>query len=566
MSTTSNPADIDAVRAALGADYDILEELGRGGMAIVYRARERDLDREVAIKVLPAQFAFDESFVERFQREGRIAAQLEHPHVVPIHRVGRSGHVVYFAMKLLRGQSLSERLHEKGRLPTAEVRRMLLETASALGYAAKRGVVHRDIKPDNIMLDEDGRCVVTDFGIARSAAQSKLTATGMAVGTPRYMSPEQARASSLDGRSDIYSLGVVGYECLVGTTPFDGEDAFAILMAHINDPLPRPALVTDEERAIFQVIERMLAKNPQQRFQSAEEVVAALLSPAPPSGWAPDRPVVATSPTVVSSGMGAESSDRSLDSQDSSGPQASAALDRALDVGLDLLRQQKPKLEAGLRALQSQRPRVNAGLATSRTAFSAQIPRLVALRKAIADRGSQARAYVSGRSRRFWGTSVAASMAVVVLYYGIHFATKHRSQCPAVASTAGPAPAGGPDTGLLGTTGAQPFSVLLEAVKARKPGQNVELYYDVCGLERGAGYTTAVRVSRNESGLRRILGGSSQPVTLSFDARASGPAARHHETIDFSDMPPGSYSLALTVTDAGGRRREKISHFQVLNP
>src|SRR5688500_816745 len=283
----SRQSDADLARAALSGEYEITEEIGRGGMAVVYRAREKGLDRDVAIKVLPPQFTFDDSFVERFQREARIAAGLEHPHIVPIYRVGQSGDVIYIVMKLLRGQALSDRLLEHGTLPPAEVARVMSEVAGALAYAAKRGVVHRDVKPDNIMLDTDDRCVVTDFGVARSAAESQLTSTGMSVGTPRYMSPEQARAKPLDGRSDIYSLGVVGYECLVGRTPFDAGDPMGMLMAHINSPLPRPRLDDDDARAVYAVIERMLAKDPAARYQRAEDVVAALsgiagrLAPAP---------------------------------------------------------------------------------------------------------------------------------------------------------------------------------------------------------------------------------------------------------------------------------------------
>src|SRR4051812_9716625 len=241
-STQTVRTDLDVVRAALVDDYEVLEELGRGGMAVVFRARDRQLDREVAVKVLPFALAHDGEVVERFQREARLAAALEHPNIVPIYRVGRNGDVIYFAMKLVRGQSLSEHITTRGRLPAAEVRRVLLETAGALGAAHRRGIVHRDVKPDNIMLDEDGRCVVMDFGIARSASDSKLTASGMSLGTPRYMSPEQARARELDGRSDLYSLGVVGYHCLVGRTPFDGDDAISILLNHVQAPVPRPEI------------------------------------------------------------------------------------------------------------------------------------------------------------------------------------------------------------------------------------------------------------------------------------------------------------------------------------
>ena len=267
--------EIGVVRAALEADYEVLEELGRGGMAVVYRARERALDREVAIKVLPAMLAFDAAFVERFEREAKTAGQLEHPNIVPIYRVGRQGTVIFFVMKFLRGQSLSAILRERPKLEVHEVRHILLETASALGYAAKRGVVHRDIKPDNILLDTEGHCVVTDFGIAKTAT-GPHTAAGTSMGTPRYMSPEHAQGVPVDGRSDIYSLGVVAYQCLAGATPFDGDDPFAILYKHINTPIPKPELATEEEQSLYAVIEKMLAKKPDERFQSAGEIIAAL--------------------------------------------------------------------------------------------------------------------------------------------------------------------------------------------------------------------------------------------------------------------------------------------------
>ena len=268
--------ETDLVREALAAEYEIIEELGRGGMALVYRARDRQLEREVAIKVLPFSLAFDAEFVERFQREARTAAQLEHPNIIPIYRVGRSGRVIYFVMKFLRGGSLSTVLQERKKLFPPEIRRLLLEAGSALGYAAQRGIVHRDIKPDNIMFDEFGQCLLTDFGIAKAASGQKLTGTGMSIGTPHYMSPEQARAQSIDGRSDIYSLGVVAYQCLTGTVPYDGEDSFSIGYKHITEPIPTPSLITADERRIFEVIKRMLMKDPADRFQSCEELVASI--------------------------------------------------------------------------------------------------------------------------------------------------------------------------------------------------------------------------------------------------------------------------------------------------
>ena len=273
---TGTLQETDLVRESLAAEYEIIEELGRGGMALVYRARDRHLEREVAIKVLPFSLAFDAEFVERFQREARTAAQLEHPNIIPIHRVGRSGRVIYFVMKFLRGGSLSTVLQERKQLTPPEIRRLLLEAGGALGYAAQRGIVHRDIKPDNIMFDEFGQCLLTDFGIAKAASGQKLTGTGMSIGTPHYMSPEQARAQSIDGRSDIYSLGVVAYQCLTGTVPYDGEDSFSIGYKHITEPIPTPSLITADERRIFEVIKQMLMKDPADRFQSCEELVASI--------------------------------------------------------------------------------------------------------------------------------------------------------------------------------------------------------------------------------------------------------------------------------------------------
>ncbi len=227
--------EIDMVREQLKEEYEILQELGRGGMAIVFRAREKQLERDVAIKVLPFSLAFDKEFVERFQREARTAAKLEHPSIIPIYRVGKSGRVIYFVMKFLRGKPLSAVLGTRGALPVPEIKKTLIEVGRALAYAHKSGIVHRDIKPDNIMFDEHGQAVVTDFGIAKAAVGGKLTGTGMAIGTPHYMSPEQARAQQLDGRSDLYSLGVVAYQCLAGVVPFDGEDSFSIGYKHIME-------------------------------------------------------------------------------------------------------------------------------------------------------------------------------------------------------------------------------------------------------------------------------------------------------------------------------------------
>ena len=268
--------ELDLVREQLKDEYEILEELGRGGMAIVFKAREKQLERDVAIKVLPFSLAFDKEFVERFQREARTSAKLEHPSIIPIYRVGKSGRVIYFVMKFLRGKPLSSVLAARGTLPPAEIRQILVQVARALAYAHKSGIVHRDIKPDNIMFDEHGLAVVTDFGIAKAASGGKLTGTGMSIGTPHYMSPEQARAQGLDGRSDIYSLGVVAYQSLTGRVPFDGDDSFSIGYKHIMEEIPTPPLETYDQRTVFEITRKMMAKSPDERFQSADDLVQAL--------------------------------------------------------------------------------------------------------------------------------------------------------------------------------------------------------------------------------------------------------------------------------------------------
>jgi serine/threonine protein kinase len=288
------------VSEALAGEYEIIEELGRGGMALVYRAQESQLERDVAVKVLPFALAFDAEFVERFQREARTAAQLEHPNIIPVYRVGRAGRVTYFVMKYLRGGSLSGLLGKRGRLPAPEIRRLLIDCASALAYAHQRGIVHRDMKPDNVMFDEFGQLHVTDFGIAKAMSAGKLTGTGMSIGTPHYMSPEQARALAIDGRSDIYSLGVVAFQCLTGRVPFDGEDSFAIGYQHITEPLPQPQLHNPDDRKLYETIRRMTMKDPVDRPQDCAELITLLQhQPVAPAGSLTSGSAAAAPPLVV---------------------------------------------------------------------------------------------------------------------------------------------------------------------------------------------------------------------------------------------------------------------------
>ena len=288
------------VEQALSAAYELDQEIGRGGMGIVYRARDRRLKRHVAIKLLPPELSFRRDVRSRFLREAETAAQLSHPNIVPIYSVDEVGNLVFFVMACIDGDNLATLVQKRGPLPVDSVRRWLGEVADALSYAHSRGVVHRDIKPDNILLDGiDGRALVTDFGIARAATDSgetsRLTATGMAIGTPAYMSPEQASGDrDLDARSDLYSLGIVAYQMLCGEPPFVGGTTPALLVKHLAEaPVPIQQRRADVPPDLAAIVMRLLEKNPDHRFQQAAELSQALRT-----GVVPPAPAGATSASM----------------------------------------------------------------------------------------------------------------------------------------------------------------------------------------------------------------------------------------------------------------------------
>jgi serine/threonine protein kinase len=292
----------DRVIVAIGTQYDIGDEIGRGAMGVVYRATDLRLQRPVAIKVLPPDLAYRPETRERFLREAQMAAQLSHPNIVPIYSVDEKDGIVHFVMAFVDGETLGERLEREPRPPLDLVRRVLRDVADALDYAHRRGVIHRDIKPDNIILDRHGeRPVVTDFGIARAGeTHARLTVTGVAVGTPAYMSPEQAMGErELDGRSDIYSLGVVGYRMLAGELPFRASSSAAMMLKHLSEqplPLSRP----DAPPALVSAVEHALAKKPEDRWQDAGAMRNALESGAmPPLRASAPVPVPAGNPQPV---------------------------------------------------------------------------------------------------------------------------------------------------------------------------------------------------------------------------------------------------------------------------
>jgi serine/threonine-protein kinase len=294
----------ERVNAAVGSLYHVEAEIGRGGMAVVYRATDTRLRRLVALKVLPPELAFREEVRRRFLREAQMAAQLSHPNIVPIYSVDEASGLVFFAMGLVEGDPLAKLLFQEPRPPIATVRRILREVADALQFAHERGVVHRDIKPDNILVEAaTGRSMVTDFGIARAAqAEVRLTATGIAVGTPAYMSPEQAMGErEVDGRADIYSLGIVGYQMLAGELPFSAANTPSMLMKHLSEP-PRPLLELrpDLPANLAAAIERALCKAPADRWPDAASFRDALAENAPvtiTSTTAAPRPAPAVAST-----------------------------------------------------------------------------------------------------------------------------------------------------------------------------------------------------------------------------------------------------------------------------
>ena len=260
----------------LAGRYQITRLLGRGGMAVVFLAEDLVLERRVAIKVLPPDMAFDTKLVPRFQQEAKTAAKLDHPNIIPIYRVESEAGLDYFVMKYVTGDSL-EQVLEKGPLPIDLARRVLREAALALGHAHKRGIVHRDVKPANIMLESDGRVVLTDFGISKALeGGSGFTGTGAIIGTPHYMAPEQAKGLQVDGRADQYSLAVVGHQVLTGKQPFEGS-SHSILYKHVFEPPPRVFETRPDAPAdLVATLERALAKEPEQRFATMEDFATAL--------------------------------------------------------------------------------------------------------------------------------------------------------------------------------------------------------------------------------------------------------------------------------------------------
>ena len=294
-------AELNLVGTSLG-NYEILAEIGRGGMAVVYRAYQPSLNREVAIKVLPPQFTFDRQFVERFVREAQAAASLRHPHIVVIHDVAEQNGLYYIVMELLQGRTLRQLIEQEGALPPERAARIVEQVASALDYAHQRGFVHRDVKPDNIFVDDADRVTLTDFGIAKAAWGTQLTKTGMLIGTPEYMAPEQVQGEAVGPATDIYALGIVAYQMLTGRVPFEGTTPHAILYKQVHElPPPLGSVRSGLPPAVDSVLNAALAKEPRTRYASAGQFAQALTTTVDGGAYVPTavRPTAPVPPPPV---------------------------------------------------------------------------------------------------------------------------------------------------------------------------------------------------------------------------------------------------------------------------
>ena len=311
--------------------YRIEREIAHGGMAEVYLARDQSLDRLVALKALFPEYAREPSFVERFRREAQAAANLNHPNIVAIYDWGQEDGTYFIVMEYVEGRSLRDLIRSEGPLDPGQAADITAEIASALAFAHRSGVVHRDVKPGNVLLTQSGTVKVTDFGIARAGTSDGLTQTGSVMGTATYFSPEQAQGLAVDGRSDVYSVGVVLYELVCGVAPFVGDSPVSVAYKHVREePIPPSRRNPDVPPALEQIIMSALAKDPDHRYQSADDLRADLLR------FRRGRPLAAAPVTAI---VGGDADRR-----------------RSRTSGLRRVRRRRPRSRA--RACRSSRPRM----------------------------------------------------------------------------------------------------------------------------------------------------------------------------------------------------------------
>jgi serine/threonine-protein kinase len=292
-------AEISTLRKVTGDRYRILKRFASGGMAHVYLARHSHLERDLVVKVLHAHLARDKEMAERFRREAEAACQLVHPHICPILDYGAVGEAVFIVLPFLTGGSLADRLIKERTIPHGTTAAVAAQVACALDHAHRQGIIHRDIKPDNVLFDADGNSYITDFGIATARFHGRLTGTGRAMGTPHYMSPEQAMGKLIDGRSDIYAIGVMMYEMVAGFPPFDGADSYSVGYKHVHEqPVSLEVVDSRTPPALNTMVLKCLAKNPAERYQRgfelADDLIAWLAASGHTAEWRAARTATVT--------------------------------------------------------------------------------------------------------------------------------------------------------------------------------------------------------------------------------------------------------------------------------
>jgi len=268
---------ITSLREATGQRYKIVRRVGSGGMADVYEARHHMLDRPLAVKVLHAHLAREQEMRVRFRREAEAASRLLHPFICAPLDYGETEEAVYIVLPFINGGCLADDLAATRTIVPARAARIAAQVATALDYATRHGIIHRDVKPDNVLFDEDGNAILTDFGIATAHFHGRLTAGGRAMGTPHYMAPEQAMGRFVDGRADLYAVGVMLYECLIGVTPFDGPDGYAIGYKHVHElPTPLEKIAPQLPKGLAAITMRCLEKAPEMRYQRGHDLAEAI--------------------------------------------------------------------------------------------------------------------------------------------------------------------------------------------------------------------------------------------------------------------------------------------------
>jgi serine/threonine-protein kinase len=454
---------LERLKAETLGDYEILTEVGRGGMATVYLAHDIALDRKVAIKVMSSAIV-DEGMAERFRREARTAAALNHPHIIPIYAVRDRYPLLFFAMKFIAGQSLDPILKTAGALPIPMVQVILTQAGSALGYAHRRGVIHRDVKPANVMIDDEGWVVVTDFGIAKVSSATGLTVTGVTVGTPAYMSPEQCLGKEVTGASDQYSLGIVAYEMLTGAPPFSADSAMAVMFAQFQET-PKPILDSrpDCPPRLAEIVMRMLEKEPEKRWPTIDDAVAAVGA----SPLAHDDP---TRKQLIS--MAVSSENARLTKRISTPTSPAPAVRRSTTVRSEVLAEAQPPVAPGPLGETIQHPMMAQPVPAGQTDTPVTPPRQAA----------PAPSRAPGRPSRLPWIAAAAVLAGVATFAVVRRNGDRASMTPpvtpaesTVAETANPAPPAAVEVPKVDSAAAPAPQPRVDRVKLTMPRSSLQV-------------------------------------------------------------------------------------------